>query len=65
MSQSPHMVKDSVSGADYFLRGFSLIRQPGIRTFVRGIVERFRAQTPVISQSEIHPRARLKTVDSI
>ena len=34
MSQSPHMVKDSVSGADYFLRGFSLIRQPGIRTFV-------------------------------
>ena len=28
------MVKDSVSGADYFLRGFSLIRQPGIRTFV-------------------------------
>ena len=34
MSQSPHIVKDSVSGADYFLRGFSLIRQPGIRTFV-------------------------------
>lgn len=28
------LVKDSVSGADYFLRGFSLIRQPGIRTFV-------------------------------
>ena len=34
MSQSPHMVKESISGADYFLRGFSLIRQPGIRTFV-------------------------------
>ncbi|HXX08243.1 MAG TPA: flagellar biosynthesis protein FlhA [Pseudolabrys sp.] len=36
-----------------------------IRPFVRGIVERFRAQTPVLSQSEIHPRARLKTVGSI
>ena len=36
MSQSPPMVKDSISGADYFLRGFSLIRQPGIRTFVDG-----------------------------
>ena len=34
MSHSPRMVKDSISGADYFLRGFSLIRQPGIRTFV-------------------------------
>ena len=30
-----------------------------------GIVERFRAQTSVLSQSEIHPRARLKTVGSI
>ncbi len=34
MSHSPRMVKDSISGTDYFLRGFSLIRQPGIRTFV-------------------------------
>jgi len=29
------------------------------------IVERFRAQTSVMAQSEIHPRARLKTVASI
>jgi flagellar biosynthesis protein FlhA len=42
-----------------------LVTSGGIRPFVRGIVERFRAQTPVISQSEIHPRARLKTVGSI
>jgi flagellar biosynthesis protein FlhA len=42
-----------------------LVTSAGIRPFVRGIVERFRAQTPVISQSEIHPRARLKTVGSI
>ena len=42
-----------------------LVTSGGIRPFVRGIVERFRAQTPVLSQGEIHPRARLKTVASI
>ena len=42
-----------------------LVTSAGIRPFVRGIVERFRAQTTVLSQSEIHPRARLRTVGSI
>ena len=42
-----------------------LVTSAGIRPFVRGIVERFRAQTPVLSQAEIHPRARLKTVGSV
>jgi flagellar biosynthesis protein FlhA len=42
-----------------------LVTSAAIRPYVRGIVERFRAHTPVLSQSEIHPRARLKTVGSI
>jgi len=42
-----------------------LLTSPGIRPYVRSIVERFRGQTPVMSQSEIHPRARLKTVGQI
>jgi flagellar biosynthesis protein FlhA len=42
-----------------------LVTSPGIRPFVRDIVERFRAQTAVLSQAEIHPRVRLKTVGSI
>jgi flagellar biosynthesis protein FlhA len=42
-----------------------LVTSAGIRPFVRGIVERFRAQTAVISQAEIHPRARLKTIGGI
>ena len=42
-----------------------LVTSANIRPYVRGIVERFRAQTPVLSQSEIHPRARLKTIASI
>jgi flagellar biosynthesis protein FlhA len=43
----------------------ALVTSGSIRPFVRGIVERFRSQTPVLSQGEIHPRARLKTVGSI
>ena len=39
-----------------------LVTSANVRPYVRGIVERFRAQTPVLSQSEIHPRSRLKTV---
>jgi flagellar biosynthesis protein FlhA len=42
-----------------------LVTSAAARPFVRGIVERFRSQTPVLSQAEIHPRARLKTVGSI
>ena len=42
-----------------------LATSPGIGPFVRAIVERFRAQTSVLAQSEILPRARPKTVASI
>jgi flagellar biosynthesis protein FlhA len=42
-----------------------MVTSAGIRPHVRGIIERFRAQTPVVSQLEIHPRARLKTVGNI
>jgi flagellar biosynthesis protein FlhA len=42
-----------------------LVTSAGIRPYVRSLVERFRAQTTVLSQAEIHPRARLKTVGSV
>ena len=42
-----------------------LLTSPGIRPYVRSLVERFRGQTPVMSQNEVHPRARLKTVGMI
>jgi len=42
-----------------------LITSPGIRPHVRSIVERFRPQTVVMSQNEVHPRIRLKTIGSI
>jgi flagellar biosynthesis protein FlhA len=42
-----------------------LLTSPLVRPYIRSIVERFRGQTVVLSQNEIHPRARLKTLGSI
>ena len=42
-----------------------LLTSPQIRPYVRSLIERFRGQTPVMSQNEIHPRARLKTVGQV
>ncbi|ODT70474.1 MAG: flagellar biosynthesis protein FlhA [Pelagibacterium sp. SCN 63-23] len=42
-----------------------LITSPSIRPHVRSIVERFRPQTVILSQNEVHPRVRLKTVGSV
>ena len=42
-----------------------LLTSPGVRPYVRSIIERFRGQTVVMSQNEIHPKARLKTVGQV
>ncbi|HXQ51562.1 MAG TPA: flagellar biosynthesis protein FlhA [Stellaceae bacterium] len=42
-----------------------LLTSPGVRPYVRSIIERFRPLTVVISQNEIHPKARLKTLGQI
>jgi flagellar biosynthesis component FlhA len=42
-----------------------LLTSPPIRPYVRSIIERFRSQTVVLSQNEIHVRAKLRTVDSV
>jgi len=42
-----------------------LLTSPLVRPYIRSIIERFRGQTVVLSQNEIHPKARLKTVASI
>jgi flagellar biosynthesis protein FlhA len=42
-----------------------LLTSPGIRPYVRSIIERFRPATVVLSQNEIHPKARIKTMGQI
>jgi flagellar biosynthesis protein FlhA len=42
-----------------------LLTGPQIRPYVRSIVERFRGQTVVMSQNEIHPKVRLRTLGQV
>ena len=42
-----------------------MITSAAIRPHVRAIIERFRPQTVVMSQNEVHPQVRLTTVGSI
>lgn len=43
----------------------ALLVSPAIRPFVRSIIERFRPQVVVLSQSEIHPKAKIRTVGQV
>ncbi|HEY1225038.1 MAG TPA: flagellar biosynthesis protein FlhA [Brevundimonas sp.] len=42
-----------------------LLTGPQVRPYVRSIIERFRGQTTVMSQNEVHPRARLRTIGTV
>jgi len=42
-----------------------LLTSPGVRPYVRSIVERVRPNTVVMSQNEIHPKARIKTLGQV
>jgi flagellar biosynthesis protein FlhA len=42
-----------------------LMVSPGIRPFVRSVIERFRPITVVMSQNEIHPKAKIMTLDQV
>ena len=42
-----------------------LLTSPNIRPFVRSIIERFGPLTVVMSQNEIYPKAKIKTVGQI
>ena len=42
-----------------------LLTSPQVRPFVRSIVERFRPQTVVMSQSEIHASVKLRTLGQV
>ncbi|QQG35896.1 MAG: flagellar biosynthesis protein FlhA [Micavibrio aeruginosavorus] len=42
-----------------------MLTSPGIRPYVRSVIERFRPQTIVMSQNEIHPKAKIRTLGQI
>ncbi|MZR30195.1 flagellar biosynthesis protein FlhA [Sneathiella litorea] len=42
-----------------------MLTSPAIRPYVRSIIERFRPSTVIMSQNEIHPKAKLKTLAQV
>lgn len=42
-----------------------LLTSPSIRPFVRSVIERFRPATVVMSQNEIHPKAKIRTLGQV
>ena len=72
LSMSPSNLQEFISGVRQTFERHAmmgdmpvLLSSPNIRPFVRSIVERFRPTTAVMSQNEIHPRAKIKTVGQI
>lgn len=58
-------VRDSFDKASAAGETPVLVCSGAARAHVRAIVERFRPATVVLSQAEIHPRARIRTVGAI
>ncbi len=42
-----------------------MLTSPSIRPYVRSVIERFRPQTTIMSQNEIHPKAKIKTLGQV
>ena len=58
-------VRDSFERAALAGDSAVLLTSPQIRPYVRSIIERFRGQTTVMSQNEVHPKARLRTIGTV
>ncbi|HKH33672.1 MAG TPA: FHIPEP family type III secretion protein, partial [Beijerinckiaceae bacterium] len=65
LTEFVHAVRDRFEEAARLGEMPVLVTSAQSRPFVRSIIERFRGETPVISQAEIHARVRLKTVGSV
>ncbi|MEO5375865.1 MAG: flagellar biosynthesis protein FlhA [Alphaproteobacteria bacterium] len=72
LSMQPSLLQDFIGKVRQTFERFAmqgdtpvLLTSPGIRPYVRSIIERFRPITVVMSQNEIHPKARIKTMGQI
>jgi len=72
LAMPPTQLQEFIAGVrkvfeDMAMQGESpvLLTSPVIRPYVRSIVERFRPQTIIMSQNEIHPKAKIKTMGQV
>ena len=57
----PVVVLHGLAAASHF---YENVFDP-MRPFVRSVIERFRPQTIVMSQNEIHPKAKIRTLGQV
>jgi flagellar biosynthesis protein FlhA len=62
LSEFMQRLRDTLDAAAAAGEAPVLVCSGAVRAHVRAIVERFRPATPVLAQTEIHPRARIRTV---
>jgi flagellar biosynthesis protein FlhA len=60
-----HALRASFDAAAETGEAAVLVCSGGIRAHVRAVVERFRPATAVLAHSEIHPRARIRTLGTV
>lgn len=72
LAMAPTQLQEFINGVrevydDYAKQGETpvLLTSPHVRPYVRSVVERFRPQTMVMSQNEIHPKAKIKTLGQV
>jgi len=72
LAMAPTQLHEFINGVRQTFERFAmqgetpvLLTSPGIRPYVRSIIERFRPMTVVLSQNEIHPKARIKTLGQV
>jgi flagellar biosynthesis protein FlhA len=65
LSEFMQRVKEAFDAANAAGEQPVLVCSGAIRAHVRAIVERFRPATAVLAHTEIHPRARIRTVGSV
>lgn len=72
LAMAPSMLQDFISAVRKAYDGFALkgeipviLTSPQIRPFVRTVIERFRGSTVVMSQNEIYPKAKIKTIGQV
>ncbi|MEM9750447.1 MAG: flagellar biosynthesis protein FlhA [Pseudomonadota bacterium] len=72
LAMAPSMLQDFIKATATVLERAAskgdtpvLVTSPLARPYVRSVIERFRSQTVVMSQNEIHPQARLRALGQV
>ncbi|MCB2106462.1 MAG: flagellar biosynthesis protein FlhA, partial [Rhodobacteraceae bacterium] len=72
LSMAPSKLQEFISAVRQNFERFAmqgetpvLLTSPTVRPYVRSIIDRFRPMTAVMSQNEIHPKAKIRTVGQI